>query len=98
MYLGWKRDNADLLRGADYIKANLPRLTDTDTRDTYYWYYATQVMFQLKGDYWKAWSERLHPILVNSQIQGGHWAGSWDPGGRVPDCWARMAAGFMSPR
>ncbi len=87
MYLGWKRDNADLLRGADYIKANLPRLTDTDTRDTYYWYYATQVMFQLKGDYWKAWSERLHPILVNSQIQGGHWAGSWDPGGRVPDCW-----------
>jgi hypothetical protein len=87
MYLGWGRDNPDLLRGADYIKANLPRLSDIDTRDTYYWYYATQVMFQLKGDYWKAWSERLHPLLVNSQIPDGNWAGSWDPGGRVPDCW-----------
>ena len=87
MYLGAKRDDPALLRGADFIKDNLPQDTDDLSRDTYYWYYATQVMFQLRGDYWKAWSERLHPLLVNSQIKIGELAGSWDPQGPVPDRW-----------
>jgi hypothetical protein len=87
IYLGWKRDNPDLLRGADFITANLPRVTDAYSRDTYYWYYATQVMFQLKGDYWRIWSERLHPLLINTQIPTGPLAGSWDPQGPVPDRW-----------
>ena len=40
-------------------------------------------MFQLKGEYWKAWSERLHPLLVNSQIAEGQWAGSRYSAGEV---------------
>ena len=73
--------------GADFIKANLPRVTDPYSRDTYYWYYATQVMFQLKGDYWRIWSERLHPLLINTQIPTGPLAGSWEPQGPIPDRW-----------
>ena len=67
--------------------ANLPRMNDAYSRDTYYWYYATQVMFQLKGDYWRIWSERLHPLLINTQVPTGPLAGSWDPQGPVPDRW-----------
>ncbi|HEX3997952.1 MAG TPA: hypothetical protein VHX65_05325 [Pirellulales bacterium] len=90
MYLGAKRDDPALLRGADFIKENLPKDADEYSRDTYYWYYATQVMFQLRGDYWKAWSERLHPLLVNSQIKTGELSGSWDPMNPVPDRWGRL--------
>ncbi len=90
IYLGWRRDNPALLRGADYIRANLPKTSDVYARDTYYWYYATQVMFQLKGDYWQAWSDRLNPLLINSQTPNGPLAGSWDPGGRIPDRWGAV--------
>ena len=70
---------------ADFIKANLPRTTDPYQRDTYYWYYATQVMFQLKGDYWRTWSEHLYPLLINSQVPNGSLAGSteWDINGEI---------------
>jgi len=39
------------------------------------------------GDYWKAGSERLFPLLINSQVTAGSLAGSWDPRGRVRDRW-----------
>ncbi len=87
IYSGWTRDNPNMIKAAEFIKANLPRATDKYTRDTYYWYYATQVMFQLKGDYWRVWSEHLHPLLINSQITSGPLAGSWDPQGPIPDRW-----------
>jgi Prenyltransferase and squalene oxidase repeat len=90
IYLGWRRDDPNLLRGAEFIMTNPPRATDMYSRDTYYWYYATQVMFQLKGDYWKAWNERLHPLLINSQIATGPLAGSWDPQHPVPDRWGTV--------
>ncbi len=79
IYSGWTHENPNLIRGGEFIRANLPKATDVYTRDTYYWYYATQVMFQLKGEYWRAWSERLFPLLINSQIPSGPLAGSWDP-------------------
>lgn len=93
MYGGLRRDDADMLKGGDYLLQNLPSLgtTRTPDRDTYYWYYATQVMFHLGGDYWKKWEERLHPLLTNSQIPSGPMAGSWDPRTPVPDRWGPHA-------
>ncbi|MCH5373521.1 MAG: terpene cyclase/mutase family protein, partial [Planctomycetes bacterium] len=93
LYLGWRRDNPNMIRGAAYLAENLPSLGTTrrPERDTYYWYYATQVMFHMGGDYWKAWNGKLHPLLVNSQIQQGPMAGSWDPRNPVPDRWAPHA-------
>ena len=51
MYTGWRRDNPDLIRGAEHLRQNLPEIGSPGDarRDTYYWYYATQVMFHMRG-------------------------------------------------
>jgi hypothetical protein len=98
LYLGWKKDNPSLLRGGDYLLANPPEvgtvrpkyITETP-RDTYYWYYATQVMWHLGGEYRERWLAELHPLLLKSQVQNGAMAGSWDPAGTVPDRWGPTA-------
>lgn len=93
LYTGWKRDNPDMVRGADYLQQHLPALgtARNPQRDTYYWYYATQVMFHMGGKHWEAWNGQLHPLLTSSQIKQGPLAGSWDPRGAVPDRWADHA-------
>lgn len=90
MYMGWDRTNPELVAGADYLRDNLPQFgfAANPARDTYYWYYATQVMFHMKGDYWKQWNGALYPLLIGSQVSAGPTAGSWDPAGRIPDRWA----------
>ncbi len=93
LYLGWHRDHENMIRGAEYLGENLPQLgtARNPERDTYYWYYGTQVMFHMGGDYWQAWNGKLHPLLVNHQIRQGPLAGSWDPRRPVPDRWAPHA-------
>ena len=90
MYLGWDRSNPAMIEGAEFLKANLPEIGSPSIplRDCYYWYYATQVMFHMQGDYWSDWNGRLHPMLEVTQQQSGPMAGSWDPTGMVPDRWA----------
>ena len=39
----------------------------------YGWYYATQVMFNVGGKYWKAWNGKLSPILILNQNPDGSW-------------------------
>lgn len=89
MYLGYQRDDAGLMAGADHLMENLPAIgTRTKSlRDCYYWYYATQAMFQMQGDYWTAWHDRLRALVESSQIQSGQVAGSWDPLEPVEDRW-----------
>ena len=36
-------------------------------------------MFQMQGDHWTAWNERLHPLRESSQGEEGPLAGSWNP-------------------
>ena len=90
MYLGWDRNHSALNAGARYLLDNLPAhgTATKPTRDVYYWYYATQVMFQLQGDAWKTWNGRLESLLVTSQAKTGPLAGSWDPNRPVRDRWA----------
>lgn len=90
MYLGWDRNHSALNAGARYLLENLPAhgTSTNPTRDLYYWYYATQVMFQLQGDAWKTWNGRLESLLVTSQAKTGPLAGSWDPDRPVRDRWA----------
>ena len=59
-------------------------------RDTYYWYYGTQVMFHMRGEYWTAWNERLHALIVNAQTTKGPLAGSWNPFWQATDRWASV--------
>jgi hypothetical protein len=89
LYLGRNREDALMQRGAQHLLEKLPTAgARGQDGDTYYWYYATQVMFHMKGDYWRAWNERLHPMLVDGQVRNGPMAGSWDPS---VDVWGRRA-------
>ena len=93
LYSGTKRDSPTMKAGAEYLKKNLPAIGTPrePQRDTYYWYYGTQVMFAMGGDHWKAWNAKLHPLLVDSQVKQGPLAGSWQPRGPVPDRWSAHA-------
>ncbi len=91
LYTGWRRDNEHMIKGAEYLLKNLPLMDSTTNRDTYYWYYATQVMCHMGGDHWKAWNERLHPMLISTQLKRGDLAGSWDAMRPVPDRWGPHA-------
>ena len=95
IYTGWNRSHAPMQRGAYYLLEKLPHeavppatssLVDP-ARDTYYWFYATQVMFYTGGEFWQRWNARLRPLLVDSQVREGKLAGSWHPLEPVPDRW-----------
>ena len=90
MYLGQDRENATLAQGADYLLANLPDVGTQETakRDCYYWYYATQAMYHMQGNYWKTWEARVTPLLRAEQIDRGPLKGSWSPHEPVPDRWS----------
>lgn len=93
LYMGSNRETEVMQKGAEHLLANLPE-TGTQAapeRDTYYWYYATQVMFHMKGEYWQAWNNRLEPLLVESQVVDGPLSGSWEPEGAIPDRWGEYA-------
>lgn len=92
-YTGWRRDNENMARGAEFMLTAPPAIgTERDPkRDTYYWYYATQVMFHMGGEYWRKWNDQLRPVLLDAQIQTGADAGSWDPLFPVADRWAPHA-------
>ncbi len=89
MYLGVGREDPSLKAGADYLKKHLPEVgtQQRPLRDCYYWYYATQAMFHLQGDYWTAWNDRFRPLAQSSQVQFGEKAGSWHPMKPIPDRW-----------
>jgi len=89
MWLGWRRDNPALIEGAQFLAANLPEegTPSEPRRDLYYWYYATQVMFQVQGDGWKAWNERLQALLPQGQVTDGPLSGSWHPLRPAADRW-----------
>ena len=93
IYLGWGPENPALQRGADFLVQNLPSYGNAENplRDAYYWYYATQVMFQMQGEHWKTWNQAIQQLLPREQVQSGPWAGSWDPLRSVPDRWGKEA-------
>ena len=88
IYNGWDRQDPRLLKGAQsLVDRQLPSDANILLRDTYYWYYATQVLLHVGGPMWEQWESNLHPLLVRSQIQSGDMSGSWDPYTPVPDRW-----------
>ncbi|PQO30107.1 hypothetical protein [Blastopirellula marina] len=93
MYLGWRRDDPRLIRGAKFLATEGP-----SKRDMYYNYYATNVMAHRGGPEWTKWNDELSNYLVKSQSNRLYEAGSWrfdDPyleeGGRLyTTCLAAM--------
>ncbi|HET6880033.1 MAG TPA: hypothetical protein VFI31_07750, partial [Pirellulales bacterium] len=75
-FLGARRNDPAVLAAANFLSERLPQ---AGQESSYYWYYATQVMYHMQGHYWTAWNERLRDLLVSSQIKDGHQSGTWDP-------------------
>ena len=83
-YLHLKRDDPQLRGGVDYLLKHRPNVAE---RDTYYWYYATQVMHNLPGPEWDEWNRSIRKLLIETQATEGCAAGSWDPAHPTPDRW-----------
>lgn len=84
---GLERGDPRMDEAGDYLLARPP---DPSDYHLYYWYYGTLAMFQLGGDHWLRWNDRLARTLLATQNTAGHRRGSWDPqrpfgvdGGRV---------------
>jgi len=86
-YLGMSQDHPSLIKGADYMLEHLPQ---EGKETSYYWYYGTQTMFHLQGDYWNQWNQALQNLLIETQVKEGALTGTWNPkdeweqrGGRI---------------
>ena len=73
-YLGWKRNDPRLLRGVEKILAHP---IDYGEPNVYYWYYATQVMHHMEGEWWERWNRQLRQEVPAAQIKTGSQRGSW---------------------
>lgn len=75
---------------ADFLINNVPDVTD-QRRDTYYWYYATQVMFHLQDERWQKWQSELVTTLRDTQeTEDTILRGSWSPLQPAPDYWGQV--------
>lgn len=91
LYFGWQRGQSEMTAGADYLLEHppAPGTKEATLRDTYYWYYSTQVLFHMGGERWKKWNSTLYPMLIETQVTEGPNAGSWDPYQPTADLWAK---------
>ncbi len=88
LYTGWDKTDKRFITGARYLLGQMPSEANKEVRDTYYWYYATQVMRHIGGDMWEQWNNALHPLLLQTQDNGvGPLVGSWHPYYPTPDRW-----------
>ncbi len=90
LYRGWRRDREEMIAGADYLLEHLPEM-ETNRRDAYYWYYGTQLMYHMGGEYWERWNAELRPMLLETQESQDPFSGSWSARNPVPDRWGAHA-------
>ena len=74
-FLGSDRNDESVRPGADDLLTQLPK-KGKDT--SYYWYYGTQVMYHMQGEYWQQWNAAMRDLLIETQIKSGNLAGTWD--------------------
>ncbi len=87
--LGWPRNYPPLVKGAAAIAADLET---NDDRNIYYWYYATQLLHNMKNADWEKWNLKVREGLIGMQVkEEGCAQGSWDPVFPVMDRWGRTA-------
>lgn len=80
-YLGWGRNDPRMSAGVAHL---LQYPIDWNNQNTYYWYYATQVMHHMGGAPWQEWNEVMRETVPSRQLRDGKEAGSWSP---VDDTW-----------
>ncbi len=88
-YLGTRRDDPSMVQGAAIVARHLQ---ESEQRNIYYWYYATQMLHNLQNADWRRWNVRVRDGLVSMQSRApGCDLGSWDPQRPEPDRWGRAA-------
>ncbi len=80
-YLGWPKDEPDLLAGSEYLMQHMPPESGNSLGAIYYHYYATQVLHHMEGPNFDLWNHRMREHLIRTQQKSGHKAGSWNPEG-----------------
>ncbi|MFH5803550.1 hypothetical protein [Alienimonas sp. DA493] len=80
MYMGWDETDERLEKGVELLAKKGP-----NRNDSYYGYYATQVLHHWGGKKWEEWNAVQRDQLVATQEKGGQHAGSWKPGGSHND-------------
>ena len=78
-YLGWKRDDPRLVEGVQWLIQPENLIGREGRRDVYYWYYATQTLHHMEGEYWKRWNGVMRQVIPEQQVKTGREEGSWDP-------------------
>jgi len=91
-YLGARRDDPVVLGGLDYLARRKPTAAQPNT---YYWYYATQVMHNVPGPQWDDWNRSMRRLLIETQEPTGCQAGSWNPLEPNPDPWGNQGGRLM---
>jgi hypothetical protein len=91
-YLHVGRFDPVIVGGVQYLMANQPT---EDSRNMYYWYYATQVMHNMLDKDWDSWNRKMRDILVHEQIRAGCATGSWDPDRPTRDAWGPQGGRLM---
>ncbi len=87
--LGWPKTHPSLVKGAGRVAAHLEKSND---RNIYYWYYATQLLHNMKNKDWERWNPRVREELIRTQVQDDTCAGgSWDPSQPGRDRWGETA-------
>jgi hypothetical protein len=76
-YLGWGRDETDLVAGCNYLLENLPPEFGTELGPIHYYFYATQVLHHREGEQWDKWNHSVREHLLRSQQKDGPQEGSW---------------------
>ncbi len=92
-YMHMLRTDPAMIEGTTLLMQNLP---DPNIRNTYYWYYATQVMHNQPGPDWDTWNRKMRRTLIDAQCKADNCAaGSWDPAKPVPDAWGTQGGRLM---
>jgi hypothetical protein len=73
----------------------MQNMPDQKSRDTYYWYYATQVMHNMCDADWDKWNRKMRKLLVETQCKTGCAAGSWDPNAPTRDNYGNLGGRVM---
>lgn len=73
-YLGWRREDPRMLEAIGYLQ-RYP--LEWRQRNTYYWYYATQVFHHFGGEPWYQWNSVMRDVLPRHQEKVGKERGSW---------------------
>jgi hypothetical protein len=91
-YLHAGRQDPVIVGGVQSLMANQP---DDQSRNVYYWYYATQVMHNMADKDWDTWNRKMRKILVSTQAHEGCATGSWDPDKPTRDAWGPQGGRIM---